>query len=174
MYQGSTGPLAVIMGPLHLQYNYWYFHSVWKSQKILASFWKTEACGQRVLPNRSFFIGQKLMENAKVEKYKWDIMSDFQTLWWLRYDPDSGWLILAFLGPKGIAVNRSGHLVVVDNRASCIFVFQPNGKLVQKFGCRGSEPGKLAGPHFVAIDSQDHIIVSDFHNHSIKVSSTQK
>ena len=73
------------------------------------------------------------------------------------------------LGPKGIAVNRSGHLVVVDNRASCIFVFQPNGKLVQKFGSRGSEPGKLAGPHFVAIDSQDHIIVSDFHNHSIKV-----
>ena len=75
-----------------------------------------------------------------------------------------------FAGPKGIAVNRSGHLVVVDNRASCIFVFQPNGKLVQKFGSRGSEPGKLAGPHFVAIDSQDHIIVSDFHNHSIKVS----
>ena len=135
-----------------------------------------ETYGQTVLPDidRSLFIEQKLMENAKVEKYKWDIMSDFQTFWWLRYDPDSGWLILAFLGPKGIAVNRSGHLVVVDNRASCIFVFQPNGKLVQKFGCRGSEPGKLAGPHFVAIDSQDHIIVSDFHNHSIKVSSTQK
>ena len=75
-----------------------------------------------------------------------------------------------FTGPKGIAVNRSGHLVVVDNRASCIFVFQSNGKLVQKFGSRGSEAGKLAGPHFVAIDSQDHIIVSDFHNHSIKVS----
>ena len=74
-----------------------------------------------------------------------------------------------FSGPKGIAVNRSGHLVVVDNRASCILVFQPNGKLVQKFGSRGSEPNKFAGPHFVAIDSQDHIIISDFHNHSIKV-----
>ena len=76
---------------------------------------------------------------------------------------------LCFSGPKGIAVNRSGHLVVVDNRASCILVFQPNGKLVQKFGSRGSEPNKFAGPHFVAIDSQDHIIISDFHNHSIKV-----
>ena len=82
----------------------------------------------------------------------------------------SDFLGFDFAGPKGIAVNRSGHLVVVDNRASCIFVFQPNGKLVQKFGSRGSEAGKLAGPHFVAIDSQDHIIVSDFHNHSIKVS----
>ena len=134
-------------------------------------FLKTWSCCQTVLPDMSLLIGHKLTENPKIQK---DIMSDFQILWWLRYDPDSGWLILAFLGPKGIAVNRSGHLVVVDNRASCIFVFQPNGKLVQKFGCRGSEPGKLAGPHFVAIDSQDHIIVSDFHNHSIKVSSTQK
>ena len=79
-----------------------------------------------------------------------------------------------FSGPKGIAVNRSGHLVVVDNKASCVFVFQPNGKLVQRFGTRGSDPGKLAGPHFVAINSQDHIIISDFHNHSIKVSCTLK
>ena len=78
---------------------------------------------------------------------------------------------LCFSGPKGIAVNRSGHLVVVDNRASCILVFQPNGKLVQKFGSRGGEPNKFAGPHFVAIDSQDHIIISDFHNHSIKVNN---
>ena len=77
--------------------------------------------------------------------------------------------LFALSGPKGIAVNRSGHLVVVDNRASCVLVFQPNGKLVQKFGSRGSDPGKFAGPHFVAIDSQEHIIISDFHNHSIKV-----
>ena len=34
----------------------------------LASFWKPEACGQTVLPDRSIFIGQKLMENAKIEK----------------------------------------------------------------------------------------------------------
>ena len=82
----------------------------------------------------------------------------------------SSLFVYNFSGPKGIAVNRSGHLVVVDNKASCVFVFQPNGKLVQRFGTRGSDPGKLAGPHFVAINSQDHIIISDFHNHSIKVS----
>ena len=27
------------------------------------------------------FIGQKLMENAKIEKLKCDILGDFQTLW---------------------------------------------------------------------------------------------
>ena len=47
----------------------------------MTSFWKPEACGQIVLPDRSFLIGQKLVENVKVEKLKWDILGDFQTLW---------------------------------------------------------------------------------------------
>ena len=34
---------------------------------ILASFWKPEACGQTVLPDRSVLIGQKLVENAKIQ-----------------------------------------------------------------------------------------------------------
>ena len=28
-----------------------------------------------------YVIGQKLVENAKIEKFKWDILGDFQTLW---------------------------------------------------------------------------------------------
>ena len=36
----------------------------------LASFWKTEACGQTVLPDMSVLIGQKLVENAKTQKFK--------------------------------------------------------------------------------------------------------
>ena len=47
----------------------------------LASFWKTEACGQTVLPDRSVLIGQKLVENANFQKFKCDILGDFQTLW---------------------------------------------------------------------------------------------
>ena len=35
---------------------------------ILASFWKPEAWGQTVLPDRSISIGQKLVENAKMKK----------------------------------------------------------------------------------------------------------
>ena len=40
-----------------------------KCQKgsILARFCKPEACGQIVLPDRSFLIGQKLVENAKIQ-----------------------------------------------------------------------------------------------------------
>ena len=31
--------------------------------------------------DRSVLIGQKLVENAKFEKFKYDILCDFQTLW---------------------------------------------------------------------------------------------
>ena len=43
-------------------------------------FWKPEACGQTVLPDRSVLIGQKLVENAKIQKSKCDILRNFQTI----------------------------------------------------------------------------------------------
>ena len=47
----------------------------------LASFWKRQACGQTVLPDRLILVGQKLVENDKIEKkFKCDILSDFQTM----------------------------------------------------------------------------------------------
>ena len=46
---------------------------------ILASFWKPEACGQTVLPDRSVLIRHKLVGNGKVQKFKCDIFSNFQT-----------------------------------------------------------------------------------------------
>ena len=45
---------------------------------ILASFWKSKACGQTVLPDKSVSIGQKLVENAKIQKFKWDILDYFK------------------------------------------------------------------------------------------------
>ena len=47
----------------------------------LASFWKPEACCQTVLPDRSVLIGQTLVENAKIQKFKCDNLSNFQTMW---------------------------------------------------------------------------------------------
>ena len=46
-----------------------------QSSKLL----KTKS--QIVLPDRSILIRQKSVENAKIEKLKWDILGDFQTLW---------------------------------------------------------------------------------------------
>ncbi|XP_039606202.1 tripartite motif-containing protein 2 isoform X1 [Polypterus senegalus] len=77
------------------------------------------------------------------------------------------------MGPKGVSVDRNGHIIVVDNKACCVFIFQPNGKLVTKFGNRGNGDkqfaGTLDGPHFAAVNNNNEIIVTDFHNHSVKV-----
>ena len=41
-------------------------------------FWRV--CSQTVLPDRSLLLGQKLFECAKIEKFKCDILTDFQTI----------------------------------------------------------------------------------------------
>ena len=46
----------------------------------LASFWRIEAYSQTVLPDRSLLIGQKLLEKVKIQKFKCDILSNFQTM----------------------------------------------------------------------------------------------
>ena len=43
--------------------------------------WKTEACGQAVLPDLSILMGQKLVKNAKIQNLKRDILDDFQTMY---------------------------------------------------------------------------------------------
>ena len=61
---------------------------------ILASFWKLKACDQTVLPDRSILIGQKLVENTIVEEVKWNILSNFQTMWIRLGDDDDTHLLL--------------------------------------------------------------------------------
>ena len=58
-----------------------------KNGPFLRLFWKLEACGETVLPDRSILIGQKIGGNVKIKNLKCDIFEDFQTLW--RY----AWLI---------------------------------------------------------------------------------
>ena len=51
-----------------------------KNGQFWRVFRKPEVCGQTVLPDRSVLIGKKLVENAKIQKFKCDILSNFQTL----------------------------------------------------------------------------------------------
>lgn len=49
------------------------------------------------------------------------------------------------MGPKGVSVDRNGHVIVVDNKSCCVFIFQLNGKLVTRFGNRGNGDRQFAG-----------------------------
>ena len=60
----------------------WQVHSSFTKINIGAQCLKiTEKSRKTVLPDRSILISQKFMENAKIEKLKCDIFSDFQTMW---------------------------------------------------------------------------------------------
>ena len=54
-----------------------------KCQKwsILSSFWNPEACDQTVLPDRSVLIGQKLVENVKIQMRHFRWFSNNVRLW---------------------------------------------------------------------------------------------
>ena len=88
----------------------------WKCQKsfILASFWKPEACGQTVLPDRSLLIGQKLVENAKIKTFKCDILSNYQTMWtcfvYKKIEK-----ILYFLGNSDITITYCTIIMKIRN-----------------------------------------------------------
>ena len=53
---------------LHLHFEWTKVDQKCQKWSILTSFLKPEACGQRVVPERSILIGQKLVENTKIEK----------------------------------------------------------------------------------------------------------
>lgn len=102
------------------------------------------------------------------------LVADYDNKWVSVFGPDGKYINKIgtgkLLGPKGVCADRDGRIVVVDNKASAVFVYQPNGKLIQKFGSRGNDDRHLAGPHFCAVnDTNNDIIVSDFHNHRVKV-----
>ena len=66
-------------------------------------------------------------------------------------------------------MDGKGKIYVVDNKASAICVFLTNGRFIGRFVSRGVGEDHLAGPHFIGINSFGHSVVSDFHNHAVKV-----
>ena len=106
------------------------------------------------------------------------LVADYDNRWVSVFSPEGKYINKLgtgkLLGPKGVVVDNNGHIIVVDNKASCVFIFQSNGKLIHKFGSRGNNEYQFAGPHFCAVNSRNDIIVSDFHNHCVKVCVTKQ
>ncbi|CAF4249816.1 unnamed protein product [Rotaria socialis] len=79
----------------------------------------------------------------------------------------------SLIGPKGLCIsNQSQSIVVADNKANSICLFNSSGVLSHRFGTRGSELHELAGPHYVKFAEQDNdrnIIVTDFYNNCVKI-----
>lgn len=67
----------------------------------------------------------------------------------------------AFSFPGMMAVMRNGNIVVADSMNARIQIFDPDGKYIVKFGNRGDGPGEFQLIKGVAVDSENHIYVTD-------------
>ena len=71
-------------------------------------------------------------------------------------------------GPRGVAVNQLGEVVVTERDAGRVSVFSASGEKLRSFGSCGSGQGQFERPLGVAVDGEGNIIVADNANHRIQ------
>jgi hypothetical protein len=71
--------------------------------------------------------------------------------------------------PIFVTVDPHGLILVSDFSKHCVWVFDEEGGLVQRFGELGSASGQLNGPRGVAVDARGNILVADGDNHRVQV-----
>ncbi len=83
-----------------------------------------------------------------------------------------------FVAPTDVVVNAHGEIFVADGHTprpgspdgDRIVKFSRDGRFIKAWGSRkGSEPGELAGPHRLALDSQGRLFVADRGNRRIQL-----
>lgn len=76
---------------------------------------------------------------------------------------------LSLFGPRGLAIDLSGNLLVADTGNKRILLFTPEGELVRQVGGGGVTLGRFEEPTAVAVDPNDgSIFVADSWNQRIQ------
>jgi uncharacterized protein (TIGR03663 family) len=76
---------------------------------------------------------------------------------------------LALFGPRGIAMDSTGNLLVADTGNKRILQFTPNGDLLNQIGGGGVQLGNFEEPTSVAVDPRDgSVYVADAWNRRIQ------
>jgi len=73
-----------------------------------------------------------------------------------------------FNRPAGLAVEKSGNVIVVDSGNSRLQVFTPEGKFVGKCGGPGKGEGEFNQPWGITLDKAGDILVADWKNHRVQ------
>lgn len=74
-----------------------------------------------------------------------------------------------FSYPYAVAVSSDGNLFVADAYNATIVRFSAEGKYINAIGKRGDSPGNLTLANGVAVDSEDHVYVTDGRLHNITI-----
>ena len=70
-------------------------------------------------------------------------------------------------GPWGVAVNKSGEVIVAESEAGCVSIFSATGDKLRTLDTRGTAVGEMNSLRGVAVDSEDNILVVDRGNHRL-------
>jgi DNA-binding beta-propeller fold protein YncE len=70
--------------------------------------------------------------------------------------------------PLGIAVDRSGNVLVADSRNGRLEKFAPSGTFITSIGIKGTGYGQFREPNGIAIDRDGNIYVADAANNRVQ------
>ncbi|MFT4037245.1 MAG: NHL repeat-containing protein [Thermomicrobiales bacterium] len=76
-----------------------------------------------------------------------------------------------FSTPAGLAVTRSGDLLIADYQNARIQRLSPEGRYLTEWGTPGDGPGELSGPLGLALGSSGDVFVTDSANARVQVFS---
>ncbi len=75
-----------------------------------------------------------------------------------------------FNRPTGVAVTPEGVIYVVDGYGNArVHKFTPDGRLLLSWGEPGYLPGQFRLPHFICVDAQERVWISDRENSRIQI-----
>ncbi|MCX7839481.1 MAG: SMP-30/gluconolactonase/LRE family protein [Anaerolineae bacterium] len=102
--------------------------------------------------------------NHRIQKF--DANGKFLTMWGTNGDTRgiAQGNPLLFYGPRAIAIDAQGNLLVTDTGNKRVLKFAPDGTPLAQYGGVGAEPGKFLEPVGIAIDAQGNIFVADTWN----------
>ena len=101
------------------------------------------------------FVSDQDAHRIKVYKSEGDFLYEFG-----RHGTGDGELN----EPSGLAVDKTGHLLVCSAGNHRVQVFTLDGKFVTKFGELGEDPGQIRSPTSVAVLENGLIVVCEFGN----------
>ena len=106
--------------------------------------------------------------NHRIQKF--DANGKFLTMWGANGDTRGVANVdpLLFYGPRAIAIDAQGNLLVADTGNKRVLKFSPTGDPLAQYGGFGAGNGQFSEPVGIAIDKQGNIFVADTWNQRIQ------